>query len=133
MLPTAGNACIAAGILKHTRGKRDGSYNRLTNSIQVLDSRRRRRQINIPVMKRTRNQVSANHWNLLNIQIDTLLSSSRQALSTANTSSMHWEAAFCSIYSSLQCNVFGSGQRSLKSFTLSTAPTPIFCSSEKHG
>ena len=85
MLPTDWNACKAAGILKQTRGKRGGSSNRLTNSIQVLDSRRR--QINIPVVKSTRNQVSANHWNLLNIQIDTLFSSSIQDLSVANTSS----------------------------------------------
>ena len=85
MLPTDWNACKAAGILKQTRGKRGGSCNRLTNSIQVLDSRRR--QINIPVVKSTRNQVSANHWNLLNIQIDTLFFSSIQDLSVANTSS----------------------------------------------
>ena len=38
-------------------------------------------------MKSTRNQVSANHWNLLNIQIDTFFASSRQDLSAANTSS----------------------------------------------
>ena len=85
MLPTNWNACKAAGILKHNRGKHGGSCNRLTNSIQVLDSRRR--QINIPVVKSTRNKVSANHWNLLNIQIDTLFPSSRQDLSAANTSS----------------------------------------------
>ena len=85
MLPTDWNACKAAGILKHTRGKHGGSCNRLTNSIQVLDSRRR--QINIPVVKSTRNQVLVNHWNLLNIQIDTLFFSSIQDLSVANTSS----------------------------------------------
>ena len=57
----------------------------MTNSIQVLDSRRR--QINIPVAQFTRNQVSANHWNLLNIQIDTLPSSSMQDLNATNTCS----------------------------------------------
>jgi len=59
MLPTDWNACKAAGILKHTRGKRGGSCNWMTNSIQVLDSRRR--QINTPAAKSTRIQVSANH------------------------------------------------------------------------
>ena len=36
MLPTDWNTCKAAGILKHTRRKRGGSFNRMTNSIQVL-------------------------------------------------------------------------------------------------
>ena len=81
MLPTDWNACKAAGILKHSKGKRGGACNRLTNSIQVLGSRRR--QTNIPVANSTRNQVTANHWNLLNIQIDTSI----QDLNAANTSS----------------------------------------------
>ena len=81
MLPTDWNACKAVGILKHSRGKRGGACNRLTNSIQVLGSRRR--QTNIPVANSTRNQVTANHWNLLNIQIDTSI----QDLNAANTSS----------------------------------------------
>ena len=85
MLPTDWNACKAGSILKHAKGKRGGSCNRLPNSIQVFDSRRR--HVNIPVVKATKNQVSTNHWNLLNIQVDTLVSSSRQDLSTANTSS----------------------------------------------
>ena len=38
-------------------------------------------------MKSARNQVSLNHWNLLNIQFDTSLSSSSQDLSAANSSS----------------------------------------------
>ena len=57
----------------------------MTNSIQVLDSTRR--QIIIPVAKSTRNQVSAKHWNLLNIQIDTWPSSSIQDLNATNTCS----------------------------------------------
>ena len=81
MLPTDWNDCKAAGILKHSRGKRGGACNRLTNSIQVLGSRGR--QTNIPVANSTRNQVTANHWNLLNIQIDTSI----QDLNAANTSS----------------------------------------------
>ena len=71
--------------IKHTRGKRGGACNRLTNSIQVLGSRRR--QIDIPFANSNRNQVSVNHWNLLNVQIDTLFSSSIRYLNAANTSS----------------------------------------------
>ena len=87
MLPTDWNDCKAAGILKHSRGKRGGACNRLTNSIQVLGSRGR--QTNIPVANSTRNQVTANHWNLLNIQIDTSI----QDLNAANTSSS-WRPHF---------------------------------------
>ena len=66
MVPTDWNACKVTGILKHTRGKRGGSCNQMTNSIQVLDSRRR--QIIIPVAKSTRNQslelIKYSNWHL---------------------------------------------------------------------